>query len=138
VPFGARSSDPRAGAWGRQLAGRLVERFADHPDLDLRPVFLVAMPEAPTDTGYLVFGSTPDADLAAQYGASLGTTHALAGVLRADGTGRVLEATLIEVATKRPIATFALPIGPGRLPDCLLYTSPSPRDLSTSRMPSSA
>ena len=24
------------------------------------------------------------------------------------------------------------------LPDCLLYTSPSPRDLSTSRMPSSA
>ena len=25
-----------------------------------------------------------------------------------------------------------------RLPSCLLYTSPSPRDLSTSRMPSSA
>ena len=31
-------------------------------------------------------------------------------------------------------------IGPGVVvnPDCLLYTSPSPRDLSTSRMPSSA
>ena len=26
----------------------------------------------------------------------------------------------------------------GRFPGCLLYTSPSPRDLSTSRMPSSA
>ena len=26
----------------------------------------------------------------------------------------------------------------GRAYDCLLYTSPSPRDLSTSRMPSSA
>ena len=26
----------------------------------------------------------------------------------------------------------------GKLQDCLLYTSPSPRDLSTSRMPSSA
>ena len=26
----------------------------------------------------------------------------------------------------------------GKLSDCLLYTSPSPRDLSTSRMPSSA
>ena len=26
----------------------------------------------------------------------------------------------------------------GNLKDCLLYTSPSPRDLSTSRMPSSA
>ena len=25
-----------------------------------------------------------------------------------------------------------------QVPDCLLYTSPSPRDLSTSRMPSSA
>ena len=25
-----------------------------------------------------------------------------------------------------------------RIQDCLLYTSPSPRDLSTSRMPSSA
>ena len=28
--------------------------------------------------------------------------------------------------------------GPKRLQICLLYTSPSPRDLSTSRMPSSA
>ena len=27
---------------------------------------------------------------------------------------------------------------PGKASDCLLYTSPSPRDLSTSRMPSSA
>ena len=26
----------------------------------------------------------------------------------------------------------------GKYTDCLLYTSPSPRDLSTSRMPSSA
>ena len=32
-----------------------------------------------------------------------------------------------------------LPEGCGELPgNCLLYTSPSPRDLSTSRMPSSA
>ena len=28
--------------------------------------------------------------------------------------------------------------GPKDQPSCLLYTSPSPRDLSTSRMPSSA
>ena len=27
---------------------------------------------------------------------------------------------------------------PGKMRSCLLYTSPSPRDLSTSRMPSSA
>jgi len=30
------------------------------------------------------------------------------------------------------------PTGPPDLQTCLLYTSPSPRDLSTSRMPSSA
>ena len=29
-------------------------------------------------------------------------------------------------------------VGPAVVPSCLLYTSPSPRDLSTSRMPSSA
>ena len=33
---------------------------------------------------------------------------------------------------------FLEPILPGLNKDCLLYTSPSPRDLSTSRMPSSA
>ena len=31
-----------------------------------------------------------------------------------------------------------LPSSTGQLGICLLYTSPSPRDLSTSRMPSSA
>ena len=38
-------------------------------------------------------------------------------------------------------ATGAVPADPdkyGQLHNCLLYTSPSPRDLSTSRMPSSA
>ena len=33
---------------------------------------------------------------------------------------------------------FALAVTKGLVMDCLLYTSPSPRDLSTSRMPSSA
>ena len=33
---------------------------------------------------------------------------------------------------------FMKPLIPARDIDCLLYTSPSPRDLSTSRMPSSA
>jgi tetratricopeptide (TPR) repeat protein len=115
VPFGARSADPRAGAWGRQIARRLVDRFADHPALDLKPVFLLAMGDQPSDAGYLVFGSTPDPALAAQYGASLGTTHALVGVLRADGAERALEATLVDVAAKRGIATLAYPIGPGAL-----------------------
>jgi tetratricopeptide (TPR) repeat protein len=115
VPFGARSADPRAGAWGRQIARRLVDRFADHAALDLKPVFLVAIGDAPSDTGYLVFGSTPDPALAAQYGASLGTTHALVGALRADGADRTLEATLVDVGAKRAIATLAHPIPPGAL-----------------------
>ena len=33
---------------------------------------------------------------------------------------------------------FLLELKGHRMRDCLLYTSPSPRDLSTSRMPSSA
>ncbi|HEX6062321.1 MAG TPA: tetratricopeptide repeat protein [Candidatus Limnocylindria bacterium] len=115
VPFGARSADPRAGAWGRQIARRLVDAFADHPALDLKPVFLVAMGDRPSDTGYLVFGSTPDPALAAQYGASLGTTHALVGILRSDGIDRVLQATLVDVASKRAMATLAHPIDPGAL-----------------------
>ena len=116
VPFGARSSDPRAGAWGRQIARRLVDRFAEHTDLELKPVFLVAMGEQASDAGYLVFGSTPEPALAAQYGASLGTTHALTGVLKADGE-RALEATLVDVASKRVISTFAQPLAPGALPE---------------------
>lgn len=115
VPFGARSADPRAGAWGRQIARRLVDAFADDPALDLKPVFLVAMGSEPSDAGYLVFGSTPDPALAAQYGASLGTTHALVGVLRADGAGRALEATLVDVTARRAMATLTHAIEPGAL-----------------------
>ena len=59
IPFGARGTTPRAGAWARQLAARLVERFARDETVDVRPVFLVAMPEATSEAGYLVFGSSP-------------------------------------------------------------------------------
>jgi tetratricopeptide (TPR) repeat protein len=115
VPFGGRSADPRVGAWGRQIARRLVDRFADHSALELKPVFLVAMGDTASDPGYLVFGSTPDPALAAQYGASLGTTHALVGLLRSDGADRALEVTLVDVAAKRGIATLAHPIPSGAL-----------------------
>ena len=49
--------------------------------------------------------------------------------------------TLIEIAqslASRSIGTKAEKLRNARLYTCLLYTSPSPRDLSTSRMPSSA
>ena len=39
---------------------------------------------------------------------------------------------------KEPVQPFDVNERPRRWTGCLLYTSPSPRDLSTSRMPSSA
>jgi tetratricopeptide (TPR) repeat protein/TolB-like protein len=115
IPFGARGASPRAGAWARQLAARLVERFARDEAVDVRPVFLVAMPEATSDAGYLVFGSSPDASLAAEYGRSLGATYALAGIYREDGGSRRLEVTLVDVAPGNVRATRSITIGPGRL-----------------------
>ena len=42
----------------------------------------------------------------------------------------------IDIDALQPMITFGT--NPGMVMSCLLYTSPSPRDLSTSRMPSSA
>jgi tetratricopeptide (TPR) repeat protein/TolB-like protein len=115
IPFGARGADPRAGAWARQLAARLVERFARDEAVDVRPVFLVAMPEATSDAGYLVFGSSPDAGLAAEYGRSLGATYALTGTYREDGGSRRLEVMLVDVASGTVRATRSIAVDPGTL-----------------------
>ena len=115
IPFGARGTSPRAGAWARQLAARLVERFAANEAVDVRPVFLVAMPEAASEAGYLVFGSSPDAGLAAEYGRSLGATYALTGIYREDGGSRRLEVTLVDVGTGAVRATRSIAIDPGTL-----------------------
>ena len=45
--------------------------------------------------------------------------------------------TVIKEMVKR-VADAETKATPSESPSCLLYTSPSPRDLSTSRMPSSA
>ena len=37
-----------------------------------------------------------------------------------------------------PLNSFTIPVGVAEYYDCLLYTSPSPRDATLSRMPSSA
>jgi len=115
IPFGARGTAPRAGAWARQLAARLVERFAADEAVDVRPVFLVAMPEAASEAGHLVFGSSPDASLAAEYGRSLGATYALTGIYREDGGSRRLEATLVDVASGAVRATRSIAIDTGTL-----------------------
>jgi Tfp pilus assembly protein PilF len=115
VPFGAKGRDAQAGIIGRQVARRLVERFADDPSVELRPVFLVAMPQAKSDAGYLVFGSTPNPDLAVRYGESLGTTHALTGLYRDDEGGRAFTVTLVDVTQRRAVASHELAVAEGEL-----------------------
>ncbi|MDP9274091.1 MAG: tetratricopeptide repeat protein [Chloroflexota bacterium] len=115
VPFGAKGRDAKAGGIGRQVARRLVERFADDPHVELRPVFLVAMPETKSDAGYLVFGSTPDTDLAARYGESLGTTHALTGLYREDEKKRAFVVTLVDVKNRSAVAERELAVAADEL-----------------------
>ena len=115
VPFGAKGRDAKAGGIGRQVARRLVERFTDDPNIELRPVFLVAMPETKSDAGYLVFGSTPDMDLAARYGESLGTTHALTGLYREDEKGRAFVVTLVDVKGRSVAAEREFAVAPKEL-----------------------
>jgi Tfp pilus assembly protein PilF len=115
VPFGAKGRDAKAGGIGRQVARRLVERFADDPNVEIRPVFLVAMPEAMSDAGYLVFGSTPGADLAARYGEPLGATHALTGLYREDETGRTFAASLVDVKSRSVAAEREVVVAPDEL-----------------------
>jgi len=62
-----------------------------------------------------VFGSTPDAELAARYGESLGTTHALTGLYRQDDEGRAFAATLVDVKSRRVAATRDLAVAPDEL-----------------------
>lgn len=118
VPFGATAEGDgaaRAGKWARQIARRLVDRFADDAAVELRPVFLVAMPGAASDAGYLVFGSTPDVELAAEYGRSLEAAHVLTGTYRERTGSRSLEVTLVDVAAERAVASLRRDVGPGEL-----------------------
>src|SRR5712692_709908 len=115
VPFGARAASRRAGARARQLARRLVDRFARDLALELRPVFLMTMPDTKTDASYLVFGSSPDAELAASYGASLGASHALSGTFFDAADGRRLEVSLVDVARRAAIASRTFAVAPGEL-----------------------
>jgi Tfp pilus assembly protein PilF len=62
-----------------------------------------------------VFGSTPDADLAARYGESLGTTHALSGLYRDDEKRRAFVVTLIDVKSRSVAAGRELAVMPDEL-----------------------
>jgi tetratricopeptide (TPR) repeat protein len=77
IPFGARDADPVDAAVARQLAGRIVDRLQRSGAVAAKPVYLIAVDEA--GGGALVFGSAPDAPLAAEYAAGVSATHALFG-----------------------------------------------------------
>ena len=67
------------------------------------------------------------------------TVGGVINVVRSRPTGEFgarLKATIGEDGQQELRAVVNFPISEGKV--CLLYTSPSPRDLSTSRMPSSA
>ncbi|MFN2519678.1 MAG: tetratricopeptide repeat protein [Candidatus Limnocylindria bacterium] len=108
VPFGARGGGPAAGAWARQIARRVVERFADAgaaAGIELRPVFMVSVAEGSPGAGYLVLGSTPGPELAADYGSSVGASHVLTGTYLQEDEGATLEVTLVRVATKDSVGS---------------------------------
>lgn len=128
VPFGAKvvgeeaaERDRRPGAWARQIARRLVERFAGEEALELRPVFLVTVPEgtptagADREPGYLIFGSTPEPKLAAEYAKGVEASHVLTGMYSEVGTARHLGVTLTDVETAKPIGVQELEVAPGEL-----------------------
>lgn len=129
VPFGARvAGDPgererRPGAWARQIARRLVERFPQDSGVELRPVFLVTVPGSGDDArsgaarepGYLIFGSTPDPALASEYARSLEAHHALTGTYLESGAERRLDVSLVDTATATVTASLDHRIGAGEL-----------------------
>ena len=63
------------------------------------------------------------------------TSNFLPNVFQTDINKSWLDSTLDQMVSKGPLGQVNGYIGSN---NCLLYTSPSPRDLSTSRMPSSA
>ena len=80
----------------------------------------------------------------ATIGGTLGVTGQITGNVTGDLTGNADSASLVDVTETASSNLTYYPTfvsttsGNTEIRTCLLYTSPSPRDLSTSRMPSSA
>ena len=65
----------------------------------------------------------------------------IAGIIhrgKSTNVGGEMQKMLQSLKHRGPDSTGYALYGSNKSKDCLLYTSPSPRDLSTSRMPSSA
>ena len=76
-------------------------------------------------------------ELAAELGISRNSTHLQVRKLEAAG---VLEKLVLQMSSSagRPAYQYRTAAGGEDVHSCLLYTSPSPRDATLSRMPSSA
>ena len=83
---------------------------------------------APSPTGMLHVGNLRTALINYLFARNAGGSF----MLRIDDTDDTRSTVEFEVAIREDLQWM------GMQWDCLLYTSPSPRDLSTSRMPSSA
>ena len=107
---------------GSGVAGRILARH----NVDATEVFIAIEPSAPSGWSMVHFSKTCQ-DVAASIGHNyIGTEHLL-----------IAMTSPFESAAKS--ALTACGINPDDLrEDCLLYTSPSPRDQRGSRMPSSA
>ena len=105
IPFGARgSADLTSAAVARQLARRVVERFERSALVEAKPVYVVAVSEE--GGGAVVFGSAPDAKLAAEYARGVAATHALFGGVE----GETLRVQLASAADAAVIANAAVSI----------------------------
>ena len=97
----------------------------------------------PTEPGEYVVGYLSDTGMARLTGSMLGSSNTI--ILDVEGTPsydlpdtQEYEGTEIDIVKELVSTSLSINELDARVRDCLLYTSPSPRDLSTSRMPSSA
>ena len=120
--------EPRAGKIGDvfdELANNITEKIRNHR------VPVIAKVHGACFTGALEIALSCDF-IIAEAAVKFGDTHAKWGLRPTWGMGQNL-ARAVGVRRARQLS-YTADVFRG----CLLYTSPSPRDLSTSRMPSSA
>ena len=124
--------DTRAFFWRIERRDGVTLGFTSHDrDLALDGLVLRAAPGINPAALRLTSGTSGDD---AQMDGALTHDSIRAGDLAAGRfDGAMVEVGSIDWQTGEALSLFF-----GRIADCLLYTSPSPRDLSTSRMPSSA
>ena len=138
-----RTKFPSAGVQNRMQMRRVTPH--DHPPL-LRWSHASLTSQATGDEGTaaVAAATTAGSNKPQNYNKIIGDRECILGELQQDPASGAYTATTFLRAGPRatlhfdPSLVSAAIVTCGGLCPCLLYTSPSPRDLSTSRMPSSA